>query len=76
MGTAARVIVTRHGAILRGRLLADIRPGEVSGGNLCHPSHVAAVHQGAVVLSMYNGLLGILWPAVGLRSAGDARMRP
>jgi hypothetical protein len=30
MGTAARMIVTRHGGILRGLLLPDIHPGEVA----------------------------------------------
>ena len=86
MGTAARVIVTRLGGILLGRLPADISPGEVSGGEPAPTPHVAAAPQGAVVLLIHDGLLSlkaqeaslsaILWPAVGLRSAGDARMRP
>jgi hypothetical protein len=37
MGTAARVIATRHRERLRGRLLADISPDEMSGGAPVRP---------------------------------------
>jgi hypothetical protein len=86
MGTAARVIVTRHGGILLWLLPAGISPGGVSGGEPVPTPNVAVPPQGAAALLIPTGLLSpnaqevslraILGPAVGLRSACDARRRP
>jgi hypothetical protein len=85
MSTIARVIVPRLGGT-PWAAASRRQPRRGARRGACANSHVAAAPQGAVVLLIANGLLSlkarevslhpILWPAVGLRAACNARMRP